>query len=414
MKTLPHKTERLHALDSLRAIMMMLGIVLHGGVTYLGGEASQGWPLRDPFASSSFIYWLIAIIHNFRMPIFMVVAGFFAALLFFDRSPTKMIINRCKRIVFPFIVFVLLLWPLVTLAFSYSNKVFSFDTVFETVIGAMYINTTLSTFSELTAFIPQTTMHLWFLYYLIVFSVASFILGLLFVKAPFITAKTTAFYNAVLQKPILKFLVLSILTFLLLLFMGKSWVETSTSFVLDFGTFLFYFYFYMFGWILFKSKHLLNTFMRYDWAFTIIGILIYTVYFLMGTTLSIEIKTLINAICVSLFIFGFIGLFLRYFSNHSPRMRYISDSSYWVYLLHLPLTAFLPGLIGEWNIPAVVKFLIVVVITTIICFVTYHYFVRSTFIGKFLNGRKYSRNLSDIRKAEAISTLKPVAIKNLS
>ena len=143
--------------------------------------------------------------------------------------------------------------------------------------------------------------------------------------------------------------------------MGKSWVETSTSFVLDFGTFLFYFYFYMFGWILFKSKHLLNTFMRYDWAFTITGTLIYTVY-----------------------------------------------------LLHLPLTAFLPGLIGEWNLPAVVKFLIVVVITTIICFVTYNYFVRSTFIGKFLNGRKYSRNLSDIRKAEAISALKPVAIKNLS
>ena len=81
MKTAPHKTERLHALDSLRAIMMMLGIVLHSGVTYLGGEASNGWPLRDPSASSSFIYWLIAIIHNFRMPIFMVVAGFFAALL---------------------------------------------------------------------------------------------------------------------------------------------------------------------------------------------------------------------------------------------------------------------------------------------------------------------------------------------
>lgn len=412
MKTLPHKTERLHALDSLRAIMMMLGIVLHSGVTYLGGEASQGWPLRDPLASSSFIYWLIAIIHNFRMPIFMVVAGFFAALLFFDRSPKKMIINRCKRIVYPFIVFVILLWPLVTLAFSYSNKVFSFDKVFETVIGTMYINTTPSTFSELIAFIPQTTMHLWFLYYLIIFSFASLLLGLLFKKAPFVTAKTTAFYNVVLQKPILKLIVFSILTFLVLRFMDKSWVDTSTSFVPDFGTFLFYFYFYMFGWILFKSKHLLNTFMSYDWAFTLIGILIYTVYFIMDTTtVSIEIKTLINATCVSLFIFGFIGLFLRYFSNHSPRMRYISDSSYWVYLLHLPLTALLPGLIGEWNLPAVVKFLIVVVITTIICFVTYHYFVRSTFIGKFLNGRKYSKNLSDIRKAEASSKLKPIAIK---
>jgi len=408
MKTIPHKTERLHALDSLRAIMMMLGIVLHGGITYLGGEPSTGWPLRDPLTSNSFIHWLIVVIHNFRMPIFMVVAGFFAALLFFDRSPKKMIINRAKRILYPFVVFVILLWPLVTLAFSYSNKVFSFDKVFETVLGSMYINTTPSTFTALTSFVPLTTMHLWFLYYLIMFSAVSFLLGLLFKKLPFVTNGTTAFYNAVLQRPVLKFVVFTTLTFLVLRFMDQSWVATSTSFIPDFGTFLFYFYFYMFGWILFKSKHLLKTFMTYDWAFTLIGFSVYTVYFLMdSSTLSLEIRTLINATCVTAFIYGFTGLFLRYFSNHSALMRYVSDSSYWVYLLHLPLTAVIPGLIGEWDLPAIVKFLIVLSTTTFICFVTYHYFVRSTFIGQFLNGRKYSRKLSDIKETEKLSNLKP-------
>jgi len=90
-------------------------------------------------------------------------------------------------------------------------------------------------------------------------------------------------------------------------------------------------------------------------------------------------------------------------------MRYISDSSYWVYLLHLSLTAILPGLIADWSLPATIKFILVMTISGVICFVTYHYFVRSTFIGIFLNGRRYSRKLSDIRKMEAAKQVQPAA-----
>jgi peptidoglycan/LPS O-acetylase OafA/YrhL len=81
-------------------------------------------------------------------------------------------------------------------------------------------------------------------------------------------------------------------------------------------------------------------------------------------------------------------------------MRYISDASYWVYLVHIPIVIYIPSLIFEWQVPAMLKFLTVLSVTTIICFGTYHLFVRSTFIGKFLNGRKYSRKLSDIQKQE--------------
>jgi peptidoglycan/LPS O-acetylase OafA/YrhL len=92
-------------------------------------------------------------------------------------------------------------------------------------------------------------------------------------------------------------------------------------------------------------------------------------------------------------------------------MRYISDASYWVYLLHLSLTAILPGLIVDWPMHAIVKFLFVLISTGIICFVSYHYLVRNTFIGKFLNGRKYSKKLSDIRETEELSKLKTILDK---
>jgi fucose 4-O-acetylase-like acetyltransferase len=164
MKALTQKTERLHSLDSLRAIMMILGIVLHTAITYNGTEPSLSWPIKDPEVSSHFLNWLGFFIHNFRMPIFMMVAGFFAALLFYDRSPNKMIVNRIKRIVFPFIIFVMILWPLVQLGFSYSEEVFNLDPSY-----------TFSDFFENPVnLIPAFTMHLWFLYYLIMFSIASF------------------------------------------------------------------------------------------------------------------------------------------------------------------------------------------------------------------------------------------------
>jgi peptidoglycan/LPS O-acetylase OafA/YrhL len=70
-------------------------------------------------------------------------------------------------------------------------------------------------------------------------------------------------------------------------------------------------------------------------------------------------------------------------------MRYIADSSYWVYLIHLPFTAIIPTFIWEFPLTAVVKFLIVLTTTILICLVSYHFLVGATFIGNFLNGRKY-------------------------
>ena len=39
--------------------------------------------------------------------------------------------------------------------------------------------------------------------------------------------------------------------------------------------------------------------------------------------------------------------------------------------------------------PIFLKFSFAAVLTTILCFISYHLFVRKTFIGKLLNGRKY-------------------------
>ena len=82
-------------------------------------------------------------------------------------------------------------------------------------------------------------------------------------------------------------------------------------------------------------------------------------------------------------------LFIRFCSQPSKRIRYISDASYWVYVIHLPLVFFIPAFFHQSKMNLLIKFIINAAIVTAGCFVSYHYFVRRTFIGKFLNGRKF-------------------------
>ena len=48
-------------------------------------------------------------------------------------------------------------------------------------------------------------------------------------------------------------------------------------------------------------------------------------------------SALIEAVCAWLMCFGLMGLFRWAASRESFAVRYLSDASYWMYLVHLPL-----------------------------------------------------------------------------
>ena len=85
-------------------------------------------------------------------------------------------------------------------------------------------------------------------------------------------------------------------------------------------------------------------------------------------------------------IFGFLGLFEAILSKERAWVRYLSDSSYWLYLVHLP-----PMIVAQWllirvDMPAFAKFTLLVVSITALCLLSYHFLVRYTVIGRTLNG----------------------------
>ena len=64
--------ERLHYLDAMRSILMILGIVLHSANVF----SDSDWAIQNIDTSVYFSY-LVEVIHLFRMPAFFIVSGFF-------------------------------------------------------------------------------------------------------------------------------------------------------------------------------------------------------------------------------------------------------------------------------------------------------------------------------------------------
>jgi hypothetical protein len=97
----------------------------------------------------------------------------------------------------------------------------------------------------------------------------------------------------------------------------------------------------------------------------------------LGPRLSRFLSILLQAAYPWLMTFGLMGLFRRLRPVKSPRLRYLA---------HLPLIIAAQFLIRDWPLPTVAKFLLIVTAATIVLLSTYQFFVRYTWLGRFLNG----------------------------
>lgn len=137
MTTASERATRIHDLDALRAVAMMLGLVIHAGIfvlpdamfqTILRGDVSSlegSGLLQSLLPESSFYYTIqdqtvgkdrfyevvLALIHGFRMPVFFLLSGFFSALLWQRRSLHTLAMYRLKRVGLPFAIGCLTIVP---------------------------------------------------------------------------------------------------------------------------------------------------------------------------------------------------------------------------------------------------------------------------------------------------------------
>ena len=423
---------RYHGLDFLRAAMMLLGIALHAGVMYMphphGNDAALILAeIRDPFRDiggySMVVQRSVFLIHFFRMPAFMLLAGFFAALLANNRGFSHLAKNRGQRILLPLILFWFILWPMDNFSWSLGRAVMSDETGLTSLLAIVQNNFTWKHLPFLGEKSPHT-MHLWFLHYLVIFYLVSLpviytcskhFIGL----SGFFKRITDFIFKSRLKIMIIPSLVM--LSYLTLKCGTACHFEVSFEFLPSFTFLLNFFVFFLAGWVLYTHREIIEHFKKNVWFYTPIAVcLLLAMLWAAETHLHYEkllgedenpaeliskkaaylnLATGIQAACVWFVIFSLIGLTEKFITKSNPVISYFVDSSYWIYLIHRPFCIVFAVLLTRWDVPGALKFITVIVIVSIICVVSYHYLVRNTWIGLLLNGRKKPREFPLSRNA---------------
>jgi len=83
-----------------------------------------------------------------------------------------------------------------------------------------------------------------------------------------------------------------------------------------------------------------------------------------------------------------VGLFRSCVREQTPWIRYLSDSSYWLYVAHLPLVIVLQSKLAWTGGNAYLKLLIISVVSIGLLLLSYQLLVRNTWLGVYLNGRR--------------------------
>jgi hypothetical protein len=76
-------------------------------------------------------------------------------------------------------------------------------------------------------------------------------------------------------------------------------------------------------------------------------------------------------------------------------LRYLAESSFWVYIIHVPIVALVQIVLLPYRWPIAIKFLVISVTSVSLSLLSYEYLVRRSLIGEIINGtRKRSRKRS--------------------
>ena len=387
---------RYFGLDALRGGMMLLGILFHAAMLYLAAPPPSMPMPSDPNNWFGFDI-LFGFIHSFRMPVFFVMAGFFASLLVDKRGLRGTLGNRAARIAAPLALAIFTILPLTALLHIDFMLSARFGT--HTLIPERPLVAALA--AELAAKgMPVQPMlaHLWFLYYLCFFY--------LLLPACRALVRIEAFNQRIrrwLNTPWLVTACVLVTAATLWPYQGGQVHEGFIYFKPHLPSLLYYGWFFVCGYVLHQQRDgpsgALPALMRRVPAAALLAAALFPLSMVAshldhsahGVSVALHaMAVLANAACTWALICFFTGSALRFFDRASPWSLYVSQSSYWVFLIHMPLVLLAGWWLVPFDLPAMVKFLLVCSFTAVGGFVSFHYAVQKSWLSDLLHGRRFN------------------------
>ena len=389
---------------------MLLGIVLHATLPYFSriAEFEFVWPADDD--QSILLFLVFDFIHAWRMPTFFLMAGFFAHLVLERRSMSTFALDRLKRIALPLVLFGAVMAVIIPPIWVYGwYGVVSF----EAFLDVLEKRQDLGSSGELVG-------HLWFLYYLLLMYavlVGFRLLGQLRRARAIVGPAGRTQIGRYIGDAAYTRIPLALMLGAVVLLVLRAGDESKPIWPLNVPDVLYGSLFFFYGYGLYSRRELIERLKRTVtlaalWAIAAAVFFVHLV--LLGamdeaSKQGVEddalkllwlIGTVFYGASAVLLSVGLVGLFERIMQSPLAWVRWLADSSYWIYIVHLPVVAFLTfylahldrqgwlrGLTGfGWS--AEMKFLVACVVTGVIGVVTYRYLVRYTPLGTLLNGKR--------------------------
>lgn len=377
--------QRWHDLDAVRAFALILGVAFHGAMSFM---TTRIWIIDDPQHSAG-LNIVFYVLHMFRMTTFFVLAGFFARLLMQKRGAVGFARNRLLRIGLPMLIF----WV----------------PVFSAIIAALIVANPLPPGATPPPSPPLTAAtfpltHLWFLYVLLIFYAVALLVKVLtdLMRIGGVLGKAVDAVNGLLVRTDLVTGLL-ILPAAAALYLSPSWTmwfgvpTPDTGLTPNLPALAAYGTAFAFGWWLHRAPELIDRIARRWWVYGLSAVL--------GTYLCLNMAGFapvvtpvaghehpLYILCYLLtgwsWSFALIGAARSFLHAENPVIRYISDASYWIYIVHLPLILAMQIVVRGLDWPAETKYALIVGVTFGVAVLSYALLVRYSFIGAILNGRK--------------------------
>lgn len=343
---------------------MLLLVPVHAAVLLALNGHGGAW--------STALYWAV---HVFRLPLFFAMSGFFLALMLGRKGLHGTVRNRSARIVVPLVLGLVTVVPLMLLA-------------------AVWTDTSMSTDGELPGPLAVKPSFLWFLWYLLIIDLVAIVVYLAFPRLLDIGGRMM---RSAIAHPLAGIAVLAVPT-VLALWPSESWMAEPRfeSWVPEPASLVYYGLFFGLGATLFLRRELVEDAGRHAWrwfacalAATLPAALLYSLHNSpqLGPSPVVHGSALlIYAIATWTSLIALVGLAHRYLNRPRPALRYLADSSYWIYISHLPAMVLVVALVGALALGTGPAFVLVTVAALAFSLVTYPLFVRYTVIGRMLNG----------------------------
>lgn len=333
-------TERLFFLDAARALLMILGIILHSAQIF---SPESNWLVQSNSNNVTYLF-IIETLHTFRMPAFFIISGFFCLFTLKKYGSSKFINIRVRRIVIPFLVTVITL-----------------NTFQETILHQNYWH-----FNYFVSYIKhgKWLSHLWFLVYLMIYflfvAVSYSVLKNRIKKAidTRLTNSNLLLYSAILIFPFSHIAILSLNK------IGVS-IYTKIGGIVDVYKLLIYFTFFLFGILLASRNNILLRFSSINPKYSVSTIFLAAlVYQIPLNSLPDNLLKVITSYFESLSTLMMTSLlflvFLKYFNKPSKNVAALADASYTIYLFHHLFVVAFGLLVIKYNIEHEVGFPLIV------------------------------------------------------